>query len=441
LKEILLAAAYLAVGGVCVMLELDRARSSRSQSKFVLVGSLFVAFVLWPLWAPFAIAPGARENGRSRRGRGTTLAGVLGTLGFRRDNAPPRVLFRILSMAFALVVLPLALAFGVAVVACRLSAWSALVAFGLGLLALGLVGTVLGFRLARALVSSGVLFFLGPVVLRAVSARGDDGFRLTTLPGDGGTRIVNTLVPERDGCLLAAFGLRMSGRLRDEEATDLGAILERSYERIETSEWRLPTPAIATYLGRQTPSDFDAIVIEPPKAVRPSASPAAVVFLHGYAGNFHVYCWELARAAGPASLVTVCPSLDASAAWWTERGDDTFEKTLAYLRGRGITRVYLAGLSNGAAGASTLALRHERELAGLVLVSGMRAERPPALPTLVVQGSRDRMMPAAFARAYAAKSARATYREIPGGHFVFLSKSELVRPAIAEFLSENQAGH
>jgi pimeloyl-ACP methyl ester carboxylesterase len=136
----------------------------------------------------------------------------------------------------------------------------------------------------------------------------------------------------------------------------------------------------------------------------------------------------------------VCPSLDANAAWWTERGDHTFEKTLAYLRSRGINRVYLAGLSNGAAGASVLALRHERQLAGLVLVSGMRAERPPALPTLVVQGSRDSMTPAAFARAYAAKSARARYREIAGGHFVFLSKSELVRPAIADFLRENQAG-
>jgi pimeloyl-ACP methyl ester carboxylesterase len=164
----------------------------------------------------------------------------------------------------------------------------------------------------------------------------------------------------------------------------------------------------------------------------------AVVFLHGLAGNFHVYCWEIAQAAGAANLLTVCPSLDANAAWWKPKGDDTLKETLRYLHDQGIEHIYLAGLSNGAAGASALALRHEHELSGLVLVSGVRAERPPNLPVLVVQGSRDRMMPAQKARAYAARSARARYHEVAGGHFVLLSKHELVRPAISEFFRSNE---
>jgi predicted esterase len=101
-----------------------------------------------------------------------------------------------------------------------------------------------------------------------------------------------------------------------------------------------------------------------------------------------------------------------------------------------MNRVYLAGLSNGAAGASVLSLKHEQRLAGLVLISGMRAEAPPSLPVLVVQGSSDQMMPAAFARAYAAKSARVSYRELTGGHLLFLSEHARVRPLIAGFLQD-----
>jgi pimeloyl-ACP methyl ester carboxylesterase len=55
---------------------------------------------------------------------------------------------------------------------------------------------------------------------------------------------------------------------------------------------------------------------------------------------------------------------------------------------------------------------------------------------LIVQGADDRMMPAATARAYAARGARVKYHQISGGHFVFLSRFEQVRPVIAQFLAE-----
>jgi pimeloyl-ACP methyl ester carboxylesterase len=50
------------------------------------------------------------------------------------------------------------------------------------------------------------------------------------------------------------------------------------------------------------------------------------------------------------------------------------------------------------------------------------------------------MMPAAYARAYAARSSGGRYHEVAGGHFVFLSKHELVRPVISEFFRTNEAG-
>jgi pimeloyl-ACP methyl ester carboxylesterase len=56
------------------------------------------------------------------------------------------------------------------------------------------------------------------------------------------------------------------------------------------------------------------------------------------------------------------------------------------------------------------------------------------LPTLVLQGKSDEMMPAASARAYALRPPGAVYRELAGGHFILLSRYEQVRPLIASFL-------
>jgi hypothetical protein len=44
------------------------------------------------------------------------------------------------------------------------------------------------------------------------------------------------------------------------------------------------------------------------------------------------------------------------------------------------------------------------------------------------------MMPAASARAYAARSPLAQYRELAGGHLILLSRYQQVRPLISSFL-------
>jgi fermentation-respiration switch protein FrsA (DUF1100 family) len=143
-----------------------------------------------------------------------------------------------------------------------------------------------------------------------------------------------------------------------------------------------------------------------------------------------------AQAAAAANLLTLCPSLGASGAWWEPSGEATLLATLDYAHAIGMNRVYLAGLSNGAAGASELALKHRARLKGLVLISGVRAQQPPALPVLIVQGAADQMMPASFARAYAKRDSAVSYRELPGGHLIFLSDHQRVRSLIAQFLGE-----
>jgi pimeloyl-ACP methyl ester carboxylesterase len=336
--------------------------------------------------------------------------------------------------ALGLVLFAPAAALSYAWLSSGLSWWSAVLALGLVLLALGLL-VVHGRRgLGHRLLAAGGLLVLGPWLGRVVFVRGSEQSRLTTLPADTGARLLSRLYPEPDGTIAMAGLLSSMGSMRDAETSRFPAILNEAYARIEPSAANQPTPAIATYLGLQSPSGFDTIVIRPPE--QRVAPDGAVVFLHGYAGNFYVYCWEIAQAAAAANLLTLCPSTGPSGAWWEAGGEQTVRATLDYAHAVGVNRVYLAGLSNGAAGASVLSLQLQNRLAGLVLISGMRAEAPPPLPVLVVQGSTDEMMPASYARAYAARGTNVKYHQVAGGHFVFLSQFERVRPAIAQFLSE-----
>jgi hypothetical protein len=315
-----------------------------------------------------------------------------------------------------------------------LSWWSGTLALGLLSLLSGLFVLHSQRGVAQRLLAAGALLVLGPWLLRVALVRGSDQTRLTMLPEDSGPRLLSRLYPETDGTLAAASVLRLTQGMRDPEASKFGSILKEAYERTEPRAAMMPTPAIATYLGLQSAHAFDTIVIRPPE--QRVAADGALVFLHGYAGNFYVYCWEAAQAAATANLLTLCPSTSASGAWWEASGEATLLATLDYAHAIGMNRVYLAGLSNGAAGASELALKHRARLAGLVLISGMRAQQPPALPVLIVQGAADQMMPASFARAYAKRGSGVSYQELPGGHFIFLSDYQRVRPSIAQFLSE-----
>lgn len=346
-----------------------------------------------------------------------------------------RTLASIAAFGLALVLLPIALAVSGAWLFWGLSSWSAALGLCLILWVLGLLGFVLHLRGAGSLCLAGTFLLLVTLFVRVTTMRGSALAQLVLLPEATATRLINALVPEADGCLLAAGLLGLKGGLPDEEGPRFRQILSEAYTRAGPTLARLPTPAVATYLGLERPLAFDAALFSPPQR----KAKAALLFLHGYAGNFNVYCWEVAQAAAQANMLTLCPSTTAQAHWWDRDGDAIFRASVRYLRGLGATRIYLAGLSNGGAGASRIGLAHARELAGLILISGVGADQAPAIPTLVIQGSRDRMMGAARARAYAKGRAHVRYREIPGGHLIFFSQYEQVRGEIARFLRSQEA--
>ena len=334
-------------------------------------------------------------------------------------------------IAFPLAVLVLAAA---GYVGASPSGWG--YAVGFALVALGLV--LRPWRRRRGLTRVGLGLLLAVAVLRLLFA-GGDGLETVRWP-DGGHRWVNRLVAERDGTMLAAHALVLTGGVPRGDAREFIPALESAFDRLDAVEGAFATPAVATYLGLQSPKSFDTVVIPPSGVARPEV---AVVFLHGYAGNFGVYCWQMAQTVRTISALTVCPSVGPAGDWWTPKGERTLKLTLDRLAEQGIRRFYLGGLSNGGAGASVLVHRvsHPRlELRGLVLVSGAWSEMPvPKVPTLLVQGRHDSMMPTASMRDIAERMGqRATYVELDTGHFAFLDRHIESERAISEWLRERE---
>jgi dienelactone hydrolase len=331
-----------------------------------------------------------------------------------------------------------ALAF-LAIVGMRAS-WSPSGWFALGTAAVAALALFIrerGPRRGLALVAAGLLTIL--LVVRIYGA-GDGMIRMLTLPHGTSSRWLGRIIDEQDVALLGARVLASQWRLPADERERLVPAMRKAYAEMRWDDAFTPSPVLDTLFGRQTPAAFDTLVIEPRAETSPDLpAKTGVIFLHGYAGSYTLECWLVARAARAIGAVTVCPATGFSGHWRGEAGERTLRATLDYLHARGIRRVYLAGLSNGAVGARALAPRFASALAGLILISGATASGDGAgLPALVVHGSDDTVTSAEAARAFAART-HATYAGFDGGHFVLLVRRLETRDAIARWLSAEGA--
>jgi len=309
------------------------------------------------------------------------------------------------------------------------SGWSVLMT-GVVLASAWLFERPLPRRILR-LVAGGLLVAL--VAMRLVgTARAQT--RVITLPGGAPSRLATRLFDEQDVSLLGARILPWVWRLPADEREQLLPAMREAYVEMRKEGGSAPSPVIDTLLHRQNPSAFDTLVIEPPGVARANVG---VVVLHGYAGSFSLECWLVASAARAIGAVTVCPATDSAGHWSGRDGERTLRTTLDYLHARGVERVYLAGLSNGAVGAGVLASRFRSSLVGLIVISGAPSTGGSGLPTLIVQGERDTMSHAASARAFAAR-AHATYAGFDAGHFVLLVRRKQTREAIAAWLRRHE---
>ncbi|MEO8801451.1 MAG: alpha/beta hydrolase [Polyangiaceae bacterium] len=285
----------------------------------------------------------------------------------------------------------------------RVSRMKGVVRAGLGLIAL----TVL-FRLAFA----------------------GHGKTITMICGQGGTPLLDRLLPESDVATTSARAVIIAGVLPSNDTKSLVPTLRASFLRMDEEEGSTPSPIVRTMLKLQTKATYD--VIEIPAAL-PHATDA-VLFLHGYGGNFTLQCWAIAKASKLANATTFCPSTRLSGDWWQADGPAIVTDMLAKLRARGFERIVLAGLSNGGIGASRLTASYKKNIVGLLLVSGADPDAEPSgVPTIAFQGSRDGMMPPSHVRSYAEKTG-ATYVELDGTHFLLLEKLDEMTNAMGEWL-------
>ncbi len=315
-----------------------------------------------------------------------------------------------------------------------LSSWGLFEWLGTTLLGVGLVSAP--FRALRAWGPSRTgaallsLLFLARAIAGGVSPHA----RLLVLPAAHEARLLDRLFEERDAAILGARLVAWSGVMRAPEFPMLPALLASSYDDMETElGHRMGSVVLSTVFGHDTADAFAAYVVEPDGEPRGS-----VVFLHGYAGNFVLQCWQVAVAARAADMRTVCPSTEFSGHWSDGHGERIARAALVYARRGGAT--ILAGLSAGGIGASRLAPDLAGEIDGLVLLSGADPiAADPGVPTLVVQGDHDHMTPAGDARAYRDRyRSRVRYVELEGTHFVLLEQHADVRAAITRFLLERR---
>lgn len=274
---------------------------------------------------------------------------------------------------------------------------------------------------------------------RAALVRGDGAsVRLVTLPAGSGARLVDRLVDERDGALLGAQLMSWTRSLPENDARIAVTVLRAGYDRMTRAEGPLPTPAIATYLGLQTPQSFDALVMSPTGA----DAHVGVVFLHGLGGSFDLEAWQFAAGPRRAGATVVCPSIGPAGDWWSPRGERVLRETLAWMRARGFRRPILAGLSNGGVGACVLAPRLVDSLGAIVLVSGAArgVTPPPGLPVLAVHGRSDRMASIADARAYVrAAGAQGAMIELDAGHLALLVEHERIERELERWVAVRAA--
>ena len=311
------------------------------------------------------------------------------------------------------------------------------------LFAMGLILAPWKPRTHLMLVSSGLIVILVVASLRIGGTRNTaSNLRVILLPSGRSTRVVNTLIDERDALLFGEGMLRLIGGVSPREHEGLIQAVVTAYQEAGITHGVFPSPVLSTYLGLQKPSAFDALVIEPTVA-QPGLT--GIVFLHGYMGNVTLQCWEIARAVERINAITVCPSTDWIGDWWQPDGEAIVRASLRYLRERGVQRIYLGGFSNGGHGVGSLAssLASEGDIEGLFFIAGVRNAadvRGTGLPVLVIQGKNDDRIPVEAARQFVREvGEQITYVELEADHFLILKQHQQVQEALGTWLEAQEA--
>jgi pimeloyl-ACP methyl ester carboxylesterase len=291
----------------------------------------------------------------------------------------------------------------------------------------------------RGLMRIGMAILLAIITIRSIIPPASTSLILTSFPAQRGARWLNRIFDEQDIVLFGEqVAARIGGLVSAREHSQLPAALQHAYATMRAEDATGLSPFLSTALDWQQPESFDVFIARPRS---PTPPRAGVIFLHGFGGNYAMQCWLFARATLRSGMTTLCPSVGWRGEWWTAQGEATVQRMIHQLQQAGLERIYLAGLSNGALGASRLAPRLSTPLAGLILISGADPDvATTSLPVLIIEGTQDERMPVELTQRYAGNAgANATLRLFDSDHFLLAKRPDEVEEVVTDWLVEQEA--
>lgn len=282
-----------------------------------------------------------------------------------------------------------------------------------------------------ALCATGILTFIGARLFAAPAHQSfrfvEDGRRDATPPW------MSRLADERETVLTGLYFSNAVGLVEGREMDHLDDLLRSAY----AAPWR-PWPNAA-------------LIDSAPGAARHLEHVPAgmtqvpcIVFLHGFGGQLTAYLRVLHEAFG-SRFAIVAPFLDYTGAFWTPRGKALVSDLVtAHLPPEvDRTRVFLVGLSNGAAGATAILQDPElsQRFRGFMLVSGFSEIARPSLRAnvLLIAGTNDDRFPLQSIEGAAEQlresGAHVKLEALPADHFLWLSHAREMTTTMDTWLS------
>lgn len=229
--------------------------------------------------------------------------------------------------------------------------------------------------------------------------------------------------------------------LSPKQDTSLTPLVMDAYTKIGADAAFRNTPSALPYCFSTRKHSTGHYFLYQPETI--PEKPVAIVFLHGYGGNFQFYIWVL-KEEFPEAII-LAPSWGAS---WA-RGSPAYLKAMladAKRRtGAGLGKPWLMAISAGGRGGFSIYNQLPETFSGYVCLASLpgtsvarRLRRD--LKILMLNGTADAMVPIALARKQAELARQAvpalSIEEIEGNHFFILSKREETFGTIKTFMKD-----
>ena len=260
--------------------------------------------------------------------------------------------------------------------------------------------------------------------------------RLWHINGQSPFSLLEYLVTEEDGVYVASSLFSAVGEITAHESTGLWPPLIAGYESYRKKHGLFPTPLIPTYLAQEGASRFDLLELDSPAPK--GERKQALIFLHGFGGNWGLLCFLVAESVSPFGVDTFCPSTDPFGQWGRKSGKEILSKTIETIRSQGYQDLYFSGLSAGAIGGGMILKDFQKEFLGLLFLYGGHPDAADVdLPTLYIFGSEDERVPSGLMQGIIAmhqrRNPRVVSRKMDADHFALIKQSTEISSFIQDW--------